>query len=84
MRVRTRGLGEWLKERRKLARMSQRDVAIKMGYTSPQFISNIERELAQPSLELAIALCTMYRVSKAELLTAVTESVRKQIFAKGA
>ena len=36
-------LGEMLKSMREKAGLSQRDVASKMGYTTPQSISNVER-----------------------------------------
>lgn len=40
-------LGSYLKESRKKAGWTQWDVAKKLGYSSPQFISNVERGLCE-------------------------------------
>ena len=44
-------LGPFLKKARSKMGLSQRDVADKLGYTSPQFISNVERGLCSPPLK---------------------------------
>jgi transcriptional regulator with XRE-family HTH domain len=38
--------GAQLKKRREEVKLSQGQIAMRLGYTSPQFISNIERGLA--------------------------------------
>lgn len=40
-----RELGEYLKDRRKEVGVTQSEIAEGLGYTSPQFISNVERGL---------------------------------------
>jgi transcriptional regulator with XRE-family HTH domain len=42
-------LAAFLKEKRKAAGLSQGAVSKKMGYTSPQFVSNWERDLSHPA-----------------------------------
>ena len=43
-------IGKYLKEVRKAAGFSQKQVSVHFGYTTPQFISNWERGLMLPPL----------------------------------
>jgi transcriptional regulator with XRE-family HTH domain len=55
-------LGEVLKNARLARGLSQGDVAKALGYGSPQFISNIERDLAHPPLTIISKLVEMYNL----------------------
>ena len=56
-------LGQYLSKARKGASLSQREVADKMGYSSPQFISNIERGLASVPIEQLGKIVELYSIS---------------------
>jgi transcriptional regulator with XRE-family HTH domain len=45
-------IGELIKEKRELAGMTQLELAQKLGYESPQFVSLIERGLSKPPYSL--------------------------------
>lgn len=61
-------LGEFLQARRIKAGLSQGDVATKLGYSSPQFISNFERGLCAPPLNKLKMLLQLYGLSGDEVL----------------
>lgn len=61
-------LGKFLKLARKASGITQRDVAKKMGYSSPQFISNCERGLCAPSRESLPILVDLYKINKIDLI----------------
>lgn len=61
-------LGEVLKEARVARGLSQGDVAKTLGYSSPQFISNIERDLAHPPLTIISKLVELYQLDSQTVL----------------
>ncbi|MGZ3713502.1 MAG: helix-turn-helix domain-containing protein [Bdellovibrionota bacterium] len=61
-------LGEFLQSKRVKAGLSQGDVASKLGYSSPQFISNFERGLCAPPLNKLKMLVQLYDLSGEEVL----------------
>ncbi|MEQ1875682.1 MAG: helix-turn-helix transcriptional regulator [Bdellovibrionia bacterium] len=65
-------LGTFLQEARTRSNLSQWDVAKKLGYTSPQFISNLERGISSPPLKVLKVLVDMYGISSKELLDVIT------------
>lgn len=55
----------WLiKTKRIEAGLMQKDLAKKMGYTSPQFISNWERGISKPPLKSVLKLCKILKINK--------------------
>ena len=44
-------LGQYLQDMRIRAEMTQREVSVKLGYSSAQFISNFERGISSPPLK---------------------------------
>lgn len=60
-------LADFLKTRRVSAGLSQKDVADKLGYSTPQFISNWERGVSQPPINILKKLGEMYKVPAEEL-----------------
>jgi transcriptional regulator with XRE-family HTH domain len=50
-------LGTYLKDVREDANLTQADVSHKLGYTSPQFISNIERGISVVPLKTLAPNC---------------------------
>lgn len=57
-------LGNILKKHRTAAGLTQNQIAQKFGYKSPQFVSNWERGMSQPPLEVLFQLCTMLKIPK--------------------
>ncbi len=60
-------LADFLKEKRVAAGLSQKDVADKLGYSTPQFISNWERGVSHPPINALKKIGEMYKVSADEL-----------------
>ncbi|MGZ3651213.1 MAG: helix-turn-helix domain-containing protein [Bdellovibrionota bacterium] len=61
-------LGDYLQSKRMKVGLSQGDVATKLGYSSPQFISNFERGLCAPPLNKLKMLVALYDMSGEEVL----------------
>lgn len=61
-------LGDFLQARRIKAGLSQGDVATKLGYSSPQFISNFERGLCAPPLNKLKMLVALYDLNGEEVM----------------
>lgn len=68
MKNKHKTLGQYLKEARINADLSQFFVADKLGYTSPQFISNFERGLCSPPLKQLKKLVKLYNLNPQELI----------------
>lgn len=60
-------LSDLLKKKRISAGLSQRDVADKLGYTTPQFISNWERGVSYPPINALKILGAMYKIPANDL-----------------
>ncbi|HEY8270411.1 MAG TPA: helix-turn-helix transcriptional regulator [Pseudobdellovibrionaceae bacterium] len=79
-------LSAFLKDKRLLAGLSQGEVAKKLGYTSPQFVSNWERGLSDPPIRTLRKISTLYDVPLEEMhrvtldatIQKVTEEIRKK------
>ena len=76
-------LGKALADSRKKAGLSQGEVASRLGYTSPQFISNWERGLSSPPVPTLKKIATMYKVNADKIFTMVmdltVERTREQL-----
>ena len=64
--------------RRKVG-LSQRDVASKLGYSTPQFISNWERGVSYPPLGGIKKLAQLYKVVPIEIVGQIKESEIKEL-----
>lgn len=64
-------LGSFLQEARLHSNFSQWDVAKKLGYSSPQFISNFERGLSSPPLNILRILVGLYGIMPKEILKVI-------------
>lgn len=80
-------LAQYLKKCREKAGYSQTQVSSKLGYTSPQFISNWERGLSHPPVRALNKLAKLYRVKGVDLgeifikayVREVEDDLRRQI-----
>lgn len=59
--------GQILKAKRIAANLSQATVAEHFGYSTPQFISNWERNVSMPPIELLRNIAHLYGVSADEM-----------------
>jgi len=55
-------LGQWLADCRRAADLSQQKVARLNGYTSNQYLSNIERGLSSPSAKFLHKAIELYKI----------------------
>ena len=70
-------LGVFLKDVREDANLTQADVSHKLGYTSPQFISNIERGISVAPLKTLSRMVTLYKANSETVVKIILESQRK-------
>jgi transcriptional regulator with XRE-family HTH domain len=72
-------LGEFLQSKRMKAGLSQGDVATKLGYSSPQFISNFERGLCAPPLNKLKLLVQLYDLNGEEVVKLMLKEQEKHL-----
>jgi transcriptional regulator with XRE-family HTH domain len=80
-------LGFYLKEKLINKNITQAEVARVLGYTSPQFVSNMERGLCNPPLDALKKLTKLYGISNKEieekiiqvLLASYQQELRKKL-----
>jgi transcriptional regulator with XRE-family HTH domain len=72
-------LGDYLQTRRVKSGLSQGDVASKLGYSSPQFVSNFERGLCAPPLNKMKTLVQLYDMNSEEVLKLMMKEHEKQL-----
>lgn len=63
-----KSLGTYLKDKRTRLGLTQAEVAKKLNYASPQFISNFERGLCSPPLKNLKVLVKLYEIPANELM----------------
>lgn len=69
-------LGEYLREQRIKADLTQRSVSLSLGYSSAQFISNFERGIAAPPLKKMKILARLYKMPVDQVVALVIEAER--------
>lgn len=72
-------LGEYLQAKRTKVGLSQGDVATKLGYSSPQFISNFERGLCAPPLNKLKSIVQLYDLNAEELVKLMLKEEEKNL-----
>lgn len=60
-------LGIFLKQKREAVKVSQGAVARRLGYSSAQFVSNIERGLCFPPMDALKMMMELYKISGTEM-----------------
>lgn len=86
MTQREKHLANFLKNARAKAGLSQKEVANRLGYETPQFISNWERGISAPPVSSIKKLAHMYGVSAekmfelflADEIVGVTENLKRK------
>jgi len=72
-RTKVKGLSSFLREKRIKSGYTQMEAAQHIGHSTPQYISNYERELCEPSIEMAMKLGELFGVSRKELYEVLVE-----------
>lgn len=72
-------LADFLKEKRVAAGLSQKDVADKLGYSTPQFISNWERGVSHPPINALKKLGEMYKISADDLFEVTLSTTIQEV-----
>lgn len=76
--LRGRELADFLKTARTRAGLSQKEVAVALGYKSSQFVSNWERGISSPPIRTLRRLCSLYKANESEVFNIIREiAVRK-------
>ena len=71
-----------LKKLRLARGLSQTEVAKKLGYSSPQFISNWERGLASPPVKVLKRLAALYETDSNQLFNMVVKAAESRMRAE--
>ena len=64
-----------LKDMREKSGLTQRDIAMKLKYTTPQFISNWERGLSRPPIKDIKTIAKAYKVDADYLFTIIKDDI---------
>lgn len=68
MKDKHKGFGQYLRQKRRDAGLSQQNVARALGYSSPQFISNLERGTCPIPLNRIRQFVDLYRIDHDEFV----------------
>ncbi len=77
-----RALGNHLKAIRKQANLTQSDVSKRLGYSSPQFISNLERGVAVAPIHLLAKMTRLYKSNPEVMAKIILTSQEALLLAK--
>lgn len=69
MKNKHKGFGRYLREKRREAGLSQQNVANALGYSSPQFISNLERGTCPVPLNRIRQFIDLYKIDQDEFVS---------------
>lgn len=72
-------MGQYLKLKREAKNLTQAQVAEKLGYGSPQFISNIERGVSRVPVKSLRSFIELYGVPSEEVIDLLLEEKRDQL-----
>ena len=77
---RAKVIGEWLRQKREAAELTQLCVAKFAGYEVPQFVSNMERGITLPPIEFLKLIIKLYKISAAEIIEVMGTTYREYLF----
>lgn len=72
-------IGNFLKEKRELAGLSQGDVRVLLGYKSPQLVSDWERGICGPPKDALAKLVKAYKIKPQVLIDLFLEAERTEL-----
>ena len=73
MNAKLSSIGQYLRQKRKDANLSQNEVGRLLGYKNGQFVSNWERGDQEPPAETLPKLVRIYKINEEELLRVLLE-----------
>ena len=79
MKQENTALAKYLKTSRINSNLSQAEVAAKLGYKTPQFISNWERGVSQPPISAIDTLAEIYAIQPDQLFQIILETSLNQV-----
>lgn len=74
-----RKLGPFLREKREIKGLTQAQVAERLGYGSPQFISNIERGISRVPIKSLRYFVEVYDLRPDDLISVLLEEMKTQL-----
>lgn len=74
-----RKVGAILREMRREAGLSQGQVSKKLGFTSPQFVSNWERSLVSIPSRHVLKIAKLYKVNPSKLINPMVAEYRERL-----
>jgi transcriptional regulator with XRE-family HTH domain len=69
----------FLKKKRNLAGLSQKEVSEQLGYSTPQFISNWERGMSTPPITVIKKIASLYKISIDEIFDLLLQETVNQV-----
>lgn len=72
-------MGTYLRQKREQKGFTQAQVASKLGYGSPQFISNIERGVSRVPVKSLKSFIELYELQMEEVIDMLLEEKRTQL-----
>lgn len=78
-RTKIKGLSAFLREKRIEGNITQLQASRALGHSSPQYISNFERGLCEPSLETAMKLCELYGIPRRQLYEIMVDMYQQEL-----
>lgn len=72
-------IGQFLKEKRESKGLTQAQVAEKLGYGSPQFISNIERGISRVPLKSLKSFMQVYDLDPEQIIELLLQEKKEQL-----
>lgn len=72
-------VGSFLKTQREKAGLSQGDVSKKLGWKSPQLISDWERGISGPPKDALYDLCKMYKIKEEKMIDVILGAEREEL-----
>lgn len=77
--MKTTLLAEYLTTKRQNVGLSQRQVAAKLGYRTPQFISNWERGVSHPPISAIKKIAAIYGISPEEIFDTIVNAAVAEV-----
>jgi transcriptional regulator with XRE-family HTH domain len=72
-------IGNFLKGHRKNSGLSQKEVSDILGYSSSQFISNIERGVAGPPTDVFLKMVSIYKIPEKQVVDFLISEQKKAL-----
>jgi transcriptional regulator with XRE-family HTH domain len=72
-------LGSHLSKLRKARKLTQKEVSVKLGYSSSQFISNFERGITAPPMKKMRTLIELYGLNLREVVNRIQVGQRRKL-----